>query len=69
MPRCEDYPCCGHAPGECPGHDEDGEEIWYCTECGGELPHGARSSICAECQSEIRKEMEEGYDRSERDDD
>ena len=67
MPRCEDYPCCGHD--RCPGRDENGEEIWTCTECGCDLPAKARSSICADCQSAIRKEMEAGYDRSERDDD
>lgn len=56
MPRCEDYPCCGHGPpplgdgGGCP--DEDG--CFNCVECGRKLPREASSSLCGECQDEIR---------------
>lgn len=52
MPRCEDYPCCGHGPapmgdgGGCP--DEDGR--FNCVLCTRKLEKGARSSICVPCQ-------------------
>ncbi len=52
MPRCEDYPCCGHGPestggdgGGCP--DEDGR--FNCVLCGRKLEKGARSSVCTPC--------------------
>ncbi len=50
MPRCEDYPCCGHGPppmgdgGGCP--DEEGR--FNCVLCGRKLPRGASSAICGE---------------------
>ena len=53
MPRCEDYPCCGHGPpplgddGGCP--DENG--CFNCVLCGGKLPKGAYSSICKDCRN------------------
>lgn len=31
--RCEDYPCCGHQPGECPVYNDEGKELcWDCLE-------------------------------------
>ena len=30
MARCEDYPCCGHEPGDCP----DSSRRMKCVECG-----------------------------------
>ena len=50
MPRCEDFPCCGHEPGDCPSRRRDGSEVWTCVECGKKLPRKATSSICAKCQ-------------------
>jgi hypothetical protein len=43
---CEDYPCCGHEPGDCP----DSSGRMKCVECGKRLPRTATSSICAKCQ-------------------
>jgi hypothetical protein len=58
MPRCEDYPCCGHGPastggdgGGCP--DEDGR--YKCVLCQATLEKGARSSICARCLKSPRQ--------------
>lgn len=51
MPRCEDYPCCGHAPpplgdgGGCP----DAEGRFNCVLCGRKLAKHATSSICPRC--------------------
>lgn len=58
MPKCEDWPCCGHG-NHCPHHDENGEEIWTCTECGCKLPKKARSSICIKCQNDLYMRMED----------
>lgn len=51
MARCEDYPCCGHEPGDCPTIDSDGNERWTCVGCGKLLPVNAPSSICDRCMS------------------
>jgi hypothetical protein len=54
MPRCEDYPCCGHGPppwgdgGGCP----DSEGRFQCVLCGSLMDSGARSAICGSCQSD-----------------
>lgn len=45
MARCEDYPCCGHEPGDCP----DSKGRMTCVECGKQLSAKATSSICAKC--------------------
>jgi NMD protein affecting ribosome stability and mRNA decay len=45
MPRCEDYPCCGHESGDCP----DSSGRMTCVECGKRLPKAAVSSICNVC--------------------
>jgi hypothetical protein len=61
MPRCEDYPCCGHEDGDCPRIDDEGVEHWRCVGgCGEELPRNARSSICADCQRRMFRD--ENYD-------
>lgn len=59
---CEDYPCCGHAPGDCPEYDKNGR--LKCT-CGKVLPKGYRYSICRGCLDRLRRnedEYEGGYD-------
>lgn len=58
MPRCEDYPCCGHEPGECP--DSDGR--MRCVECRDRLPKNALSSICAKCQRRMNSDEYEERD-------
>ena len=64
---CEDYPCCGHEPGDCPRIDEQGREHWRCVECGYELPLNATSSICSECLPKLqaRWRAEDGFDIEE----
>lgn len=53
MPRCEDYPCCGHGPpplgdgGGCP----DSEGRFNCVLCHGKLAKGATSAICNRCRT------------------
>jgi hypothetical protein len=69
MGRCEDFPCCGHASGECPDIDSQGRERWRCVGgCGKRLPLTATSSICAKCQRRMNKMMAEGYYGSGRED-
>lgn len=64
MARCEDYPCCGHASGDCPDHDSKGREVWRCVECGRKLARNASSSICVRC---VRRLERLGWpDRDER---
>lgn len=46
---CEDFPCCGHARGDCPRLDAQGRARWTCVCCGKRLPLKATSSICARC--------------------
>ncbi|MDP3911990.1 MAG: hypothetical protein Q8Q14_16525 [Gemmatimonadales bacterium] len=56
MPRCEDYPCCGHGPpphgdgGGCP--DEEGR--FKCVLCGKKMPENATSAICEDCKTSPR---------------
>ena len=53
MPRCEDYPCCGHGPaphgdgGGCP----DSQGRFDCVICGSKLPKGNSRSICNRCMN------------------
>jgi len=54
MARCEDYPCCGHAAGDCP----DAAGRMTCVECGKRLSKKATSSTCAKCQ----RRMDRDYD-------
>lgn len=49
MPRCEDYPCCGHDFNQCP----DFKERLGCTTCGRALPIDAKASLCERCASRI----------------
>jgi hypothetical protein len=55
MARCEDYPCCGHAAGDCPEIDAKGREVWRCVECGKRLKAGATSSICPKCTRDLNR--------------
>ena len=63
MPRCEDYPCCGHGPpplgddGGCP----DSQGRFNCVECGGKLPKRASSSICARCRNRVFSSEDRDY--------
>lgn len=67
MPRCEDFPCCGHEAGDCPALRADGSEIWKCVECGKRLPRNAPSSICAKCQRNMFERTEDdNYDPFDR---
>lgn len=54
MPRCEDYPCCGHGDGECP--NEDG--TYNCSRCGRRLLD-LNSSLCSNCLSKMYDAMED----------
>ncbi len=60
MPRCEDYPCCGHEPGDCPSIDSKGRARFRCVGgCGKLLPVGARSSICPKCTARRNRHFDE----------
>ena len=62
MARCEDYPCCGHEPGDCPTYDKDGNERWTCVFCGRRLPLKSSTSICRRCQRRhYRNNWEDPY--------
>jgi len=61
MARCEDFPCCGHTPGDpCPERDARGRIVARCVFCDGRLPRAARSSICAACQRRMARAEAEG---------
>ena len=60
MPRCEDYPCCGHEPGDCPRIDKHGNSHFRCVECGHELSRSATSSICRTCRTRAIRRVERG---------
>lgn len=62
MARCEDFPCCGHEPGDCPEIDKSGREVWRCVECGGRLPRSATSSICRKCTRAMQRRIANGED-------
>lgn len=67
MPRCEDYPCCGHGDGECPERDKMGRLRFRCVECGKMLPIGAPSSLCSKCEHREYRKWADGeidYDHS-----
>ena len=56
--RCEDYPCCGHEPGDCP----DSQGRMTCVECGKRLAKNASSSICKSCQrAMIRRDPDDFF--------
>jgi hypothetical protein len=49
---CEDYPCCGHEPGDCP----DSQGRMTCVGgCGKRLSKKATSSICTKCQRKMSR--------------
>lgn len=50
MARCEDFPCCGHEPGDCP----DAAGRMKCVECGKRLAKNAASSICPKCVKRLQ---------------
>lgn len=61
MPRCEDFPCCGHENGGCPRIDEKtGREVYRCSQdCGRELNGRTRiagSSICRVCMRRLQRQ-------------
>jgi len=64
MPRCEDFPACGHGPvpygdgGGCP--DKQGR--FDCVICGKKLRKGNRSSICNACLNSRKKMVTDGLD-------
>jgi hypothetical protein len=59
MPRCEDYPCCGHEAGCCPNYDRTGKQTDMVCTCGARLPITARYSICETC---LRDDDDDGPD-------
>lgn len=63
MPRCEDYPCCGHENGDCPRITASGRQVFRCVGgCGRELPRGATSSICKGCMRAAERRAARGED-------
>lgn len=50
MPRCEDFPCCGHEAGCCPNYDAAGWQTDMVCTCGTRLPISNRFSICNNCR-------------------
>lgn len=53
MPRCEDFPCCGHEPGDCP----DAQGRFTCVDCRTTLPRNATSSLCKRCLTALRRDL------------
>lgn len=62
MPRCEDFPCCGHEPGCCPDYDESGKQLNMVCTCGAKIPVNSRFSICQGCIERSLREDDYGYD-------
>ncbi len=56
MPRCEDYPCCGHEDGGCPNADGS----FNCASCGRKLPKNSASAVCVKCHRRWERQMREG---------
>ena len=56
MPRCEDYPCCGHEDGGCPNTDG----TFNCCECGGKLKKNASSALCDKCTRRLHRRIADG---------
>lgn len=74
MPRCEDFPCCGHEAGCCPDFDpETGKQLNMRCTCGAKLPVNNRSSICNTCLRHAAHEdgerdgdfLSDGFDEAE----
>jgi hypothetical protein len=55
MPRCEDYPCCGHEEGGCP--DSDG--AFFCAVCSRKMPKNWASAVCSRCHGDWRRQRQE----------
>jgi len=64
---CEDYPCCGHASGDCPSdfsqfHKSDADDFlpYPCIGCGERIskrgPRATNSSFCANCKNKVGDE-------------
>ena len=53
---CEDYPCCGHEPGDCP----DAQGRMKCVECGKRQPKAATSGICPSCRRRMASHQDYG---------
>lgn len=58
MPRCEDYPACGHEDGGCPNADGS----FNCASCGRKLPKNSSSAVCKRCHRRHQRMMEHGGD-------
>ena len=58
MPRCEDYPCCGHEAGDCP----DSKGRMKCVDCGKRLSKAATSSICSSCLKRMNRRGQSDLD-------
>lgn len=56
---CEDFPCCGHGPGECPQTDRNGRPVYRCVDCGRPLRRSATSSICERCMRAAHRRFAE----------
>ncbi len=53
MPRCEDFPCCGHENGCCPDFDESGRQTNMRCTCGAVVPLTSRYSLCLSCLRDV----------------
>ena len=66
MPRCEDYPCCGHVEPDgssfCP--TDDGR--FPCATCGRLLDKNAPSAVCKGCMA-AHLRRDEYLDRDDHD--
>lgn len=61
MPRCEDFPCCGHEMGCCPDYDESGQQLNMKCTCGATVPLTSRYSICEGCMERMNEEHDDDY--------
>ncbi len=62
MPRCIDYPCCGHEDGGCPNTDGS----FNCACCGKKLPKNSESAVCVACHRRQQRRWDEGdWERSD----
>jgi hypothetical protein len=68
MPRCEDFPCCGHEAGCCPNFDDAGNQTDMVCTCGARLPVTNRYSICDACMRSAEMDGDEGFDDRDFDD-
>lgn len=52
MPRCEDYPCCGHVEPDGSSFCPDERGRFPCATCGRLLAAGAPSAVCKSCMAD-----------------